>query len=218
MPVSQLGNTIEKNTEFDSLNPIASKAASILQTGGIVYLGENHSKPEARHVVLGLIEQRSKFIGTIGLEINTEDTEKYLGSDKGVKLLKVDPKFYRNSHYSFGDIVEAARAHHINVGFYDKQEPGRGNTIDRQNHIADQIQGYYQNRPSRSTWCGLSSTKKGVLILIGSDHLNRSQDMYKSKNWEALQALVSSGTSVRHGYSDTCTMVYTEAKQVKLNN
>jgi hypothetical protein len=201
--------------EAQTVDPkqMIEQCKSVLKAGGTVYLGERHTEADGRNVCKKVLAARcvqyfciefngsgsagqpkERFLGFINSQENETKHENqgrtYAVPMKDVLTIALDDP---------GCEVVCIDQTHITVR--DPNGPLRGvrqvnNSGNRQNYMKEKVKACR----SKITMVG-----RGVLVLVGSDHLDSVRD---KDIWDALQKIVYDGHSFVYGKYNNCYMVW----------
>jgi hypothetical protein len=171
--------------DFSSVSRISliEQAKSVLNAGGAVYLGEDHTEKDGRNICIEVLAGRC--VQYLCVEFDTEvqglkpeeidQVERVLGHKPPVKMSAV-----MNACINAGGQV---------VHVDDQQKKPKA----RQKFIRGQVAKCRKK---------VDRVGRGVLVLIGSHHL------INTNGWHALHEIVYDGLSFVYGQCGSCTMVW----------
>lgn len=173
-----------------SRQDMVKKCIEVLRAGGTVYLGETHTEEHGRRICSDILTQNC--VQYLCLEFDSSCQEFSTNLDF---LDRVEAVLGHGPPVKMSEVIKALSDPLGNIVFVDKQV---GTTMrTRQTHIAENIKE-----------CRKKITKpgRGVLVLIGSDHLKDINDRHGQ--WDALHEMVYSGLSFIYGKCKSCLMTW----------
>jgi hypothetical protein len=190
------GSTIGDLKDVAQISLI-EQAKAVLKAGGTVYLGESHHKKHGREICLELL--RSGCVQFLCLEFPTAWQTQNAGDLEKLKRIIVANEQH-NPPITMDKVIDACVISGANLVLMD------GFT-----HLSTRRQLYMRDRV---TECRkkISVVGRGVLVLIGSEHLatisETTQSHGGSTNWHALHELIYTGLSFMYGKYKSCLMVW----------
>jgi hypothetical protein len=190
------GSTIGDLKDVAQISLI-EQAKAVLKAGGTVYIGESHDEKHGREICLELL--RSGCVQFLCLEFPTAwQTQQGGDLDKLKKMIVANEQ--HKPPITMDKVIDAC----VNSG-------GNPVLMDGYTHLSTRRQHHMRDRV---TECRkkISVVGRGVLVLIGSEHLGTIRETTQSHggstNWRALHELIYRGLSFMYGKYESCVMIW----------
>jgi hypothetical protein len=190
MPGSSIGS-------FEDVSRVSliEQCKSVLKAGGTVYLGETHKTEDGRKICCDVLAGRC--VQYLCIEYDSA-LQQQCSLEELTELIH-HQEYSECGHHppvAMKTVIEACTSSGGDVVLVDAQAKHKKNSTKRQNHVRDQIKEYRRK---------VNRIGRGVLVLIGADHLKNVDDR---DTWKALHEIVYDGLSFVYGKYKNCLMVW----------